>query len=129
MRPIGSRLMENGRGAKPVEDPQVAYERRYGSANGRGVASAIAASSASVSMIGAANPSEAECPKCGGRMWDNRLTKRNPKAPDFKCRDRSCDGVIWPARPPTTPALVSVSSEGGSLGFDASPLAAEDIPF
>src|SRR5436190_4742153 len=23
------------------------------------------------------------CPKCGGRMWDNRLSKRNPKAPDF----------------------------------------------
>ncbi|GJG88516.1 hypothetical protein tb265_36970 [Gemmatimonadetes bacterium T265] len=39
------------------------------------------------------------CPKCSGRMWDNRLTKRNPKAPDFKCRDRSCDGVIWPPRP------------------------------
>ena len=39
-----------------------------------------------------------ECPKCGGRMWDNRVTKRNPKAPDFKCRDRSCDGVIWPPR-------------------------------
>lgn len=37
------------------------------------------------------------CPTCGGQMWDNRLTKRNPKAPDFKCRDRNCDGVIWPA--------------------------------
>ena len=36
------------------------------------------------------------CPTCGGRMWDNRLTKRNPKAPDFKCRDRRCDGVLWP---------------------------------
>ena len=32
-------------------------------------------------------------------MWDNRLTKRNPKAPDYKCRDRSCDGVIWPPKP------------------------------
>jgi hypothetical protein len=40
-----------------------------------------------------------DCPKCGGRMWDNRLTKRNPKAPDYKCRDRSCDGVVWPPRP------------------------------
>jgi hypothetical protein len=39
-----------------------------------------------------------DCPKCGGRMWDNRLTKRNPKAPDFKCRDRSCDGVVWHLR-------------------------------
>jgi hypothetical protein len=36
------------------------------------------------------------CPKCGGRMWDNRASKRNPKAPDFKCRDRRCDGVLWP---------------------------------
>jgi hypothetical protein len=33
-------------------------------------------------------------------MWDNRLGKRNPKAPDFKCRDRDCDGVIWPPKPP-----------------------------
>ena len=41
---------------------------------------------------------EESCPKCGGRMWDNRLTKRNPNAPDFKCRDRSCDGVIWPEK-------------------------------
>lgn len=41
---------------------------------------------------------EPTCPKCGGRMWDNRLSKRNPKAPDFKCRNRACDGVIWPAR-------------------------------
>jgi len=39
-----------------------------------------------------------QCPKCGGRMWDNRMSKRNPRAPDFKCRDRSCDGVIWPPR-------------------------------
>ena len=31
-------------------------------------------------------------------MWDNRLSKRNPKAPDFKCRDRSCDGVLWPGQ-------------------------------
>ena len=41
---------------------------------------------------------EPSCPKCGGRVWDNRLTKRNPKAPDYKCRDRSCDGVIWPPK-------------------------------
>src|SRR5437868_4130554 len=38
------------------------------------------------------------CPKCGGAMWDNRASKRNPRAPDFKCRDKSCDGVIWPPR-------------------------------
>lgn len=31
-------------------------------------------------------------------MWDNRDSKKNPKAPDYKCRDKSCDGVIWPPR-------------------------------
>jgi hypothetical protein len=40
-----------------------------------------------------------ECPKCGGEMWDNREKKTNPKAPDFKCKDRDCDGVIWPPKP------------------------------
>src|SRR5438105_11606394 len=44
---------------------------------------------------GADNPS---CPKCGGHMWDNRANKQNPKAPDFRCRNRSCDGVIWPGQ-------------------------------
>lgn len=39
------------------------------------------------------------CPVCNGQMWDNRKDKRNPKSPDWKCRDRSCKGVIWPAKP------------------------------
>ena len=39
-----------------------------------------------------------ECPKCGGRMWDNRTSKRNPRAPDFRCRDRRCEGVVWPGQ-------------------------------
>lgn len=39
---------------------------------------------------------EVLCPKCSGKCWDNRVTKRNPRAPDFVCRDRSCGGVIWP---------------------------------
>ncbi|MGN6206015.1 hypothetical protein [Humibacter sp.] len=38
------------------------------------------------------------CPKCQGPMWDNRETKKNPKAPDYKCRDKACDGVIWPPK-------------------------------
>lgn len=40
------------------------------------------------------------CPKCGGEMWDNRESKRNPRAPDFKCRDKACEGVVWPPRDP-----------------------------
>lgn len=39
-----------------------------------------------------------DCPSCSGPMWDNRLTRRNPKAPIFKCKDRACDGVVWPPR-------------------------------
>ena len=38
------------------------------------------------------------CPKCQGEMWDNRASKRNPRAPDFKCKDKGCDGVVWPPR-------------------------------
>ena len=42
------------------------------------------------------------CPICAGPMWDNRPRKAagtmNAKAPDFKCRDKSCEGVIWPPR-------------------------------
>jgi hypothetical protein len=55
------------------------------------------------------NDSAPSCPKCGGAMWDNRAKKTNPKAPDFKCRDKAnCDGVIWPpkggkAAPPPQP--------------------------
>ena len=47
------------------------------------------------------------CPKCQGEMWDNRASKRNPRAPDFKCKDKGCDGVVWPPRdanaPPAAP--------------------------
>jgi hypothetical protein len=30
------------------------------------------------------------CPQCGGPMWDNSLTKTNPKAPDYQCKDSTC---------------------------------------
>jgi hypothetical protein len=38
------------------------------------------------------------CPKCGGPMWDNRDKKTNPKAPDFKCKNKECDGAVWPPK-------------------------------
>lgn len=41
---------------------------------------------------------EPRCPKCGGLMWNNITTKRNPKAPDFKCKDKQCDGAVWPEK-------------------------------
>jgi hypothetical protein len=30
------------------------------------------------------------CPQCGGPMWDNSLTKTNPRAPDYQCKDSTC---------------------------------------
>ena len=103
----------DSRFAKPIEDPAEAYARRYGKRTGRVAeprgerAEAVvlempaAEGVASVSTVASAGPlatDEPQCPQCGGRMWDNRATKRNPKAPDFKCRDRGCDGVIWPPK-------------------------------
>ena len=54
------------------------------------------------------------CPKCGGPMWDNRDGKKNPKAPDFKCKDKNCDGVVWPSK---TPAPAHVQGNGFAVPF------------
>lgn len=71
-------------------------------------------------------PSSPACPKCSGRMWDNRGDKRNPRAPDFKCRNRGCDGVLWPGQhwtavPATeAPRLAAVSDKAETdTGNDA----------
>ena len=40
------------------------------------------------------------CPVDGAEMWDNREGKKNPKAPDFKCRTKTCEGVLWPGQWP-----------------------------
>lgn len=83
-----------------------------------------------------------QCPKCGGQeMWDNRLTKKNPKAPDFKCVDKSCDGVVWPPKPgpaaPYKPNAVQPHPTGapaanGKQGYTAGPPIAglddDDLP-
>jgi len=81
----------DGKYAKPLEDPAVVYARRNG--EGAKTQSDTAQPKRPVLAL-----DEEICPKCGGRMWDNRLTKRNPRAPDYKCRNRSCDGVIWPSK-------------------------------
>ncbi len=56
------------------------------------------------------------CPKCSGDMWDNRVGKRNPKAPDFKCKDKSCDGVIWPPRSAAAPAADGAPAAEAAAG-------------
>lgn len=35
------------------------------------------------------------CPQCGSEMWDNTVNKKNPKGPDYKCKDKACAHPIW----------------------------------
>ena len=90
--------VESGaKGARPMEDPQLAYERRTRTSAESAVAQPAVGGAPNLSLErGVADAIDVPaCPVCGGRMWDNRVGKRNPKAPDFKCRDRRCDGVVW----------------------------------
>jgi hypothetical protein len=64
-----------------------------GNGNGNGHTTAAPAGAAATATTPA-------CPKCGGPMWDNREGKKNPKAPDFKCKDKGCDGAVWPTKAP-----------------------------
>ncbi len=118
----------DGRYAKPLEDPQAAYERRQERLSG---GDALPASPTLTLKRPAVASDVPPCPKCGGRMWDNRLGKRNPKAPDFKCRDRNCDGVIWPPKPGAKPAAEPAGTEDGEASSaPAAPAhSADEIPF
>ena len=104
----------DGKYAKPIEDPQTAYDRRLGRApvsSGSGApADETPARELTLNPRAPLLSDVPPCRKCGGRMWDNRIGKRNPKAPDFKCRDRSCDGVIWP--PKNGAARTATAGEG-----------------
>ena len=54
------------------------------------------------------------CPVCGGRMWDNRGRKTNPKAPDFKCRTPDCAGRIWPGQLAGEDGVDEPTTDGGA---------------
>ena len=48
-----------------------------------------------------------ECPKCGGRIWDNQDKKKaepNWRGPWFSCRDKVCGWATWDAPPDNAPA-------------------------
>ena len=48
------------------------------------------------------------CEKCGSEMWDNRPKKASgefsKKSPDFKCKNKDCEFVIWPKKKQITRA-------------------------
>ena len=118
----------DGKYARPIEDPQLAYARRYGESGVSAPAptNGQAAAKPPTSML--TDLETVSCPKCGGRMWDNRLTKRNPRAPDYKCQNRSCDGVIWPTKPaatgPTDPKDAQIAPSPALIGTSE-----EELPF
>jgi hypothetical protein len=118
----------DGKYARPLEDPQVVYDRKRGNRRQFGPAQTSDAEANEGAASEAGPDGTPGCPVCGGRMWDNRATKRNPRAPDFKCRDRSCDGVVWPPK-----AGVSAPS-GNGLRPAAEPVResaafTDEIPF
>ena len=134
----------DGKYAKPLEDPADAYARRLARAAQRAEhraepraelsierAEAVPDDVAIPAATGPLASDEPSCPKCGGRMWDNRLTKRNPKAPDFKCRNRSCDGVIWPPRNTASGngAAATRAEPAADLALGAQPAESGEIPF
>ena len=134
----------DGRYAKPLEDPQAAYDRRYGSGTPAMPPSPPVLLPNTPQRPAAPSPTpapaepratdEVTCPKCGGRTWDNRASKKNPKAPDYKCRDRSCDGVVWPPRE-AKPATRGHNHAGRDLPGENDELPAalrtgtDDLPF
>ena len=121
----------DGKYARPVEDPQAAYVRRYGKpdvihvqANG----TPTVAGPVPTSIL--TDGETVSCPKCGGRMWDNRLTKRNPRAPDYKCQNRSCDGVIWPAKGAPTNTDAAANEPKQALAAESVLIGSEEeLPF
>jgi len=120
----------DGKYAKPLEEPAEAYARRTNRQDRPDLSASRLSGLAEVgpdlpSASGPLATAEPTCPKCGGRMWDNRLSKRNPKAPDFKCRNRSCDGVLWPPRVATT----GTKGESTNLAIADQDQDANDIPF
>lgn len=152
-------MADDSRYAKPVEDPQAAYVRRYGGSgakqNGDGAGAPAQPTGSGSGSPASSLPAQRDplqpppsmltdteivsCPKCGGRMWDNRLTKRNPRAPDYKCQNRSCDGVLWPPKPKVseTPQPgdrrgherenLGAAADSGPYDFPGS--AEEELPF
>jgi hypothetical protein len=117
----------DGKYAKPLQDPAQAYARRLARTSQADLSIARAddpaEEEAPLAITAASGPlasDEPSCPKCGGRMWDNRLSKRHPKAPDYKCRSRSCDGVIWPPRgAASAPATDAAGAAVPDYGADA----------
>src|SRR5207237_9943986 len=121
----------DGKCAKAIEDPQAAYVRRYGKPGASALAptNGNAAIAATVPVSILTDIEIVSCPKCGGRMWDNRLTKRNPRAHDYKCQNRSCDGVVWPPKAGATADAPVREQKTGAATDSVLIGSEEELPF
>ncbi len=124
------RMDGDGKFAKALEDPQECYDRRAARAASGSIredrsagGSNVGEHTLSIERGGLAAVDTPPCPKCGGKVWDNRAGKRNPKAPDFKCRDRSCEGVVWPSKQDETQAASPLTEAAPAT------VAQDEIPF
>lgn len=72
-----------------------------------------------------------ECTKCGGPVFDNRVGKKNPKAPDWRCKDKECvdeRGYVtggWREKDGINPAKAAVPGHPD----DAPPPDDDDLPY
>jgi hypothetical protein len=75
----------------------------------------------------------APCPKCGGPTWCNIEKKAagefKPTAPDYKCKDKDCGGVIWPPKENTQQAALEDFSNEAMETADAASYGGDDLPF
>lgn len=122
----------DGKYAKPLEDPGAVYARRQMKVEGTdkdALAKQEIANTREPFARGLIATDIPPCPKCGAKMWDNRIGKRNSRAPDFKCRDRSCDGVIWPPRPTAQEQEAPPTRPGDEPPHPASGAYTDQVPF
>jgi hypothetical protein len=72
-------------------------------------------------------PKAQVCPKCGGPAWDNRGNKKNPKGPDFTCKDKTCKNDKgfttgwWEEKDKVTAMAAPHNAGPGMPGFDEQP--------
>jgi hypothetical protein len=79
------------------------------------------------------------CPKCSGKMWDNRASKKKETQPDFVCRDKNCkDGkfttALWEKDLPKPNGAKGQSQPRPTEGYDQVPAGLaedrdDDLPF
>lgn len=59
-----------------------------------------------------------KCERCGhDKVWDNRNSKRNPKAPDFKCANKECGEGYWLVKGATAPPPKAKASGEITIGM------------